>query len=81
MSWDHSFRTYAKFPGKLTFLAPWYAKVSVHIRGREMLVFRKILIPYTHEGKKNISLHIYLPLQKTPWVQQVISYILNNLPT
>ena len=46
-----------------------------------MLVFRKILIPYTHEGKKNISLHIYLPLQKTPWVQQVISYILNNLPT
>ena len=38
---DHPFSTYAKFLEYLTFLCPWYAHVRVHIRGREMLVFRK----------------------------------------
>ena len=27
--WDHSFSAYAKFSEKLTFLTPWYARVSV----------------------------------------------------
>ena len=34
--WDHSFSTYAKFSEKLTFLTPWYAHVSVRIRGWKM---------------------------------------------
>ena len=39
---DHTFSTYAKCSEKLNFLTPWYAHECVHIRGYEMLVFRKI---------------------------------------
>ena len=30
---DHSFKTYAKFSKKLTFLTPWYGHVRVRVRG------------------------------------------------
>ena len=40
---DHSFISYGKSSGKLTFLTPWYAHVRVRFRGEEMLVFREIL--------------------------------------
>ena len=33
---------HAKFSEKRTFLTPWYAHVSVRIRGQEMFVFQKI---------------------------------------
>ena len=42
----HPFGTYAKFSEKLTFLTPWYAHVRVRIKGKEMLIFRKILRTY-----------------------------------
>ena len=41
---DDSFSTHAKFSEKLTFLTPWYAKVSVRIRGWEMVVFEKFCV-------------------------------------
>ena len=36
---EHSSSAYSKFSEKLTFLTPWYAHVSVHIRGEGRLVF------------------------------------------
>ena len=44
-SGGHSFSTYAKCSEKLTF-TPWYTHIHVCIRGKEMLVFRKILRRY-----------------------------------
>ena len=41
VQWDHSFSESAKCSEKLKFLTPWY--VRVRIRGKEMLVFWKIL--------------------------------------
>ena len=47
----HPLSPYAKFSEKL-FLTPWYTHVRAHIRGLEMLVFRKILRMYLTDGPK-----------------------------
>ena len=72
MSMDHSFSTYTKFSQKLTFLTPI---------GKRTCEYQGVHPSYSRTHKKNISLHIYLPLQRIPWVQLVTWYILNNLPT
>ena len=46
----HSLSTYAKFNEKLIFLTPSYAHVRVHVRGVEIIVFRKILRTYLMDG-------------------------------
>ena len=51
----HPLSTYAKFPEKLTFVTPWYVHVRVHIRGLQMLIFRKILRTYLMDDPKTIS--------------------------
>ena len=43
---SHSFSAYTKSFEKLTFLTRWYEHVGLRIRGKEMLVFRKILLTH-----------------------------------
>ena len=43
---NHSFSTCARLAKKLRFFTPWYAQKSLRIRGKEMLVLRKILRPF-----------------------------------
>ena len=62
--WGHPISTYAKFFEKLTFLAPWYADVRVHVRIRvfEMLLLGKKLPTYKFDlpWKENIkSIYVY----------------------
>ena len=42
---NHSFSTCAKCTKRLRFFTPWYAQKGLRIRGKEMLVLRKVLRP------------------------------------
>ena len=81
MSMDHSFSTYTKFFEKLTFLTPTGKRACALSGGERCCFLENFDPPHSRTHKKNISLHIYLPLQRIPWVQLVTWYILNNLPT
>ena len=59
---DHLSSTYAKFSKGQTFLTPWYALGRVHIRGLEMLVYRKILRTCLMDGPLSWQLWIRDPL-------------------